>query len=291
MRPLRNITGATAGSEAYKEMKQRIITGAVLLVAILVLSLAAPKWVMALLWGCMMSIGSYELLFRTGLVQEPRLVVWAAAAAFGTALWSYFGAVYAWGVLGIIAFCMVLFLEMMLSHVKINYQKVAMTFMAGCVIPYMLCSVIRIHTMTIGRYVVLIPFIVACINDTGAYFAGMFLGRHKLAPVISPKKTVEGAVGGVLAAMIVMLLYTLILGLAFDFYVNYGYALLYGLLGALVGIFGDLCFSVIKRQTGIKDYGNLIPGHGGVLDRVDSMVLVGPLMEALLILIPVAVGK
>ena len=272
-------------------MKQRVITGAVILVAILVLSLAAPKWVMALLWGGLMSIGSYELLYRTGLVQEARLVIYAAAAAFGTAVWSYFGAVYAWGVLGIIVFCMVLFLEMMFSHVKINYQKVAMTFMAGCVIPYLLCSVIRIHTMTIGRYVVLIPFIVACINDTGAYFTGMFLGRHKLAPVISPKKTIEGAVGGVLAAMIVMLLYTLILGLAFDFYVNYGYALLYGLLGALVGIFGDLCFSVIKRQTGIKDYGNLIPGHGGVLDRVDSMVLVGPLMEALLILIPVAVGK
>ena len=262
-----------------------------MLVGILVLGLAAPKWVLALVWGVLMSIAAYELLFRTGLVQESRLVVYAMAAAFGTAVWSYFGAVYAWGVLGIIAFCMVLFLEMMLSHVKINFQKVSMTFVAGCLVPYLLCSLIRIHTMTIGRYVILIPFIVACLNDTGAYFTGILLGRHKLAPVISPKKTVEGAVGGVLCAMIVMLLYTLILGVGFDFYVNYGYAMIYGLAGALVGIFGDLCFSVIKRQTGIKDYGNLIPGHGGVLDRVDSMVLVGPLMEALLILIPVAVGK
>jgi len=272
-------------------MKTRVIAGAGILVGILVLGLAAPKWVLALVWAALMSVAAYELLYRTGLVQEMRLVVYAMAAAFGTAVWSYVGANYAWGVVGIIAFCMVLFGEMMLSHVRINFQKISMTFMAGLVVPYLLCSIIRIHTMTIGRYVILIPFIVACINDTGAYFAGMFFGRHKMAPVISPKKTIEGAVGGVLSAMIVMLLYTLILGFGFDFYVNYAFALVYGLFGALVGIFGDLCFSVIKRQTGIKDYGNLIPGHGGVLDRMDSMVLVGPLMEALLIIIPVAVGK
>ena len=212
-------------------------------------------------------------------------------SAFCCAVWSYLGSVYAWGVLGIIAFCMLLFWETMRSHVKINFQKIAMTFFGGLVVPGLLCALIRIHTMTIGRYVILIPFIVACINDTGAYFAGMLFGRHKLAPVISPKKTIEGAVGGVLCAMLVMLLYTFVLDVIFDFYVSYGYAMVYGLLGSLVGIFGDLCFSVIKRQTGIKDYGNLIPGHGGVLDRVDSMVLVAPLMEALLIIIPVAVGK
>lgn len=262
-----------------------------MVVGILVFSLVAPKWMLALAWGALMSVAAYELLHRTGLVGESRLVLYAMIAAFGTSVWSYFGAVYAWGLLGVIAFCMVLFWEMMRSHVKINFQKIAMTLMGGLVIPGLLCSLIRIHTMTIGRYVVMIPFIVACINDTGAYFTGMFLGRHKLAPVISPKKTIEGAVGGVLSAMLVMLLYTLVLDLAFGFYVNYAYALIYGLLGSLVGIFGDLCFSVIKRQTGIKDYGNLIPGHGGVLDRVDSMVLVAPLLEALLIIIPVAVGR
>ena len=118
----------------------------------------------------------------------------------------------------------------------------------------------------------------------------MFFGRHKLAPVISPKKTVEGAVGGVLLAILGMIIYAAILDLFFKFHVNYGYALIYGLLGALCGMFGDLCFSVIKRQAGIKDYGNLIPGHGGVLDRFDSLLLTGPLVEALLVLIPFAVG-
>ena len=272
-------------------MKQRVIAGVGILVGILVFSLVAPKWMLALALGVLMSIGAYELLERTGLVREKRLVLYAMIAAFGTAVWSFFGARYAFGVLGIIAFCAVLFLEMMRNHVKINFQKIAMTFLGGLIVPYLLCSLIRIHTMTIGRYVILIPFIVACINDTGAYFAGMLFGRHKLAPVISPKKTIEGAVGGVLCAMLVMLLYTFVLDVFFGFYVNYAYAMIYGLFGSLVGIFGDLCFSVIKRQTGIKDYGNLIPGHGGVLDRFDSLIVVGPLMEALLIIIPVAVGK
>ena len=87
-----------------------------------------------------------------------------------------------------------------------------------------------------------------------------------------------------------MLLYAVIMGLplkGLSFRVNYLYAVIYGLVGAVAGIFGDLCFSVIKRQTGIKDYGKLLPGHGGVLDRFDSMLMVGPLIEVLLTLIPV----
>ena len=85
-------------------------------------------------------------------------------------------------------------------------------------------------------------------------------------------------------------LYALVLDLCFrDLQINYVYAIIYGVLGSLGAVFGDLCFSVIKRQMGIKDYGNLIPGHGGVLDRFDSMMIVGPLAEALILLIPVAV--
>ena len=95
--------------------------------------------------------------------------------------------------------------------------------------------------------------------------------------------------GGIIGAILGMVIYMLVLNLAFDFQVNYFYAVIYGLLGSIGGVFGDLCFSVLKRQTGIKDYGNLIPGHGGILDRFDSMIIVGPLTEVLLILIPIAV--
>jgi len=107
--------------------------------------------------------------------------------------------------------------------------------------------------------------------------------------VISPNKTVEGVAGGVIGAIVGMLIYCLVLDLFFRFRVNYLFALTYGILGSLSAVFGDLAFSAIKRQTGIKDYGNLLPGHGGVLDRFDSMVIVAPLTEALLILIPFAV--
>ena len=254
------------------------------------IGLAAPKWCAALMWTVLMAMAAYELMHNTDLVQEPRLVAYAVAAAFGCGVWSYFGAVFAWGLLGLVVFMTLLFWEMMRSHVQISFQKIAITFMAGIAIPMMMCSIVRILTMSIGRYMVLIPFIAAVLNDTGGYFAGMFFGRHKLAPVISPKKTIEGAVGGVLLAMLGMALYAAILDLLFDFHVNYAFAMIYGFVGALFGMFGDLCFSVIKRQSGIKDYGNLIPGHGGALDRFDSMLLVGPLVEALLILIPVAVG-
>ena len=97
-------------------------------------------------------------------------------------------------------------------------------------------------------------------------------------------------VGGLVAAMVGMLIYAIVLDLGFpQFRVNYGIALLYGLIGSAAGVFGDLCFSIIKRQTGIKDYGNLIPGHGGVLDRFDSLMMVAPLMEAMLLLAPVVI--
>jgi len=149
---------------------------------------------------------------------------------------------------------------------------------------------VRILTMGIGRYVVLIPFVVAFLSDAGAYFVGLKFGKHKLAPVVSPNKTIEGALGGIATAMLGMLVYALILDLIpGGFIVNYALAILYGLIGSLAGMFGDLCFSVIKRQTGIKDYGNLIPGHGGVLDRFDSLMTVAPLMEALLLLTPMVI--
>ena len=160
---------------------------------------------------------------------------------------------------------------------------------AGLLLPYLLTSIVRIHSWPLGRRYVFIPFILAFLSDTGAYFAGRAFGKHKLAPVISPHKTVEGVVGGVLGATLGMLIFCLVMQLGFKMQVNYLYAVLYGVVGSLGAVFGDLCFSVIKRQTGIKDYGNLIPGHGGVLDRFDSLTLVAPAMEVLLVLLPMAV--
>ena len=126
----------------------------------------------------------------------------------------------------------------------------------------------------------------AFLSDTGAYFIGVFFGKHKLCPNISPKKSVEGLIGGVVTAVVGMLVYGIIMERCFAFKVNYLLALLYGLLGSFAGVMGDLTMSVIKRQVGIKDYGNLIPGHGGILDRFDSVMITAPLTEALLLVIP-----
>ena len=271
-------------------MKTRIISAVVLLPILLAIVLAGPKLLTAVLFGAMASIGAYELLFGTGLLKNTRLLIYCMVMAFLTAIWSFSGAQHLWAQIGILVFCVVLFADMMANHVKITFDKLSMCLVSGLIVPYLLTSIVRIHVMPSGRHMILIPFVIAMLSDTGAYFAGRAFGSRKLAPAISPNKTWEGVIGGVISAVLGMLLYTLILGLVFRFQVNYLYAVVYGILGSAIGVFGDLCLSVIKRQTGIKDYGNLIPGHGGILDRFDSMLFVGTLTEALLLMVPVAVA-
>lgn len=270
-------------------MKTRIIAAVALLPLLLVVVLFAPKVCTAILFGAMAAIGAYELTAGTCLVRELRLNVCTMAMAFFACLWCGLGIGYGWLILGILVFWGLVFAEVMRGGMEISFEKVAVTFTAGIILPLLFGSIVRIHSGTYGRYLVFVPFVLAFLSDTGAYFAGYFFGKHKLAPVISPKKTIEGVVGGVFATILGMLIYCLVLQLAFDFECNYVFAALYGLVGSLAAVFGDLCFSVIKRQTGIKDYGNLIPGHGGILDRFDSMMIVGPLAEALLLLLPLVV--
>ncbi len=270
-------------------MKSRILSAVVLLPLLLLALIFAPEWVTAAIVAVSCAIAAYELLFNTGLVRHPRLVAYSMVMAALVPLWCYWGRSHAWGTIGLLVFCAVLFGEMMASHVKLRFEKIIACFVGGLLIPYLFSATVRIHNMTEGRFYIILVLVLTFLPDSGAYFAGRFFGKHKLAPVISPRKTVEGAVGAVLMAMVGVVLYSLALSILFDLKVNYGYALIYGVAGSLADIFGDLCFSVIKRQTGIKDYGRLIPGHGGILDRFDSMILVAPLTEALLLLIPLAV--
>lgn len=271
-------------------MKTRVIVAAILLPLLLIIVLALPKVCTAILFGVMAAVAAYELLHNAGYVKHPRLIAYSMVVAFLVSLWSFAGMEYVWGLLGLVLFVSVLFTEMMFSHVKLRFEVAVMCMAAGVLIPFLFCSLVRIHAVSgTGRYFVMIPFVLAFLSDTGAYFTGRAFGKHKLAPAISPNKTVEGVLGGFLGAVAGMMIYGLVLQFAFGFTVNYIYAIIYGIIGSLGSTFGDLCFSVIKRQTGLKDYGNLIPGHGGILDRFDSMMIVGPVTEILLILIPVAV--
>ena len=269
-------------------MKSRIITAAVLLPLLLLIVLVAPKAVAGVVFGVLLAIGAYEMIYRTRLVKHPRLIIYSAIMAFTMSMWSCFSGQRAHLMVAVLIFLTLLFSEMMMDHVKIRFESLAVCVMGGFVVPYLLSSVIRILALNLGRYLVLIPFVVAFLSDAGAYFIGRKYGKHKLSPVVSPNKTLEGSLGGIAAAIIGMVAYAIILHVL-KFRVNYLVAVLYGVLGSVTGSFGDLCFSVIKRQTGLKDYGTLIPGHGGVLDRFDSMVFVAPLIEALLVILPVAV--
>lgn len=270
-------------------MKTRIITAVVLLPLLLLIVLAAPKIFTAILFAAMAAIAAYELLSGTGIVKHGMLCVSTAVCAFWCTLWCGLGISYAWLLLGVLLFWVIVFGQMMASQMKLRFEKAAVCLTGGVILPLLFGAVVRLHSGEQGRFFVLIPFVLAFLSDTGAYFAGLKFGKHKLAPVISPKKTIEGVIGGVFGAIFGMVIYCLILQTAFDFRVNYLYAVLYGILGSAAGVFGDLCFSVIKRQTEIKDYGNLFPGHGGILDRFDSMMVVAPLVEILMLLLPVAV--
>lgn len=270
-------------------MKTRTIAGVSMSAVLLLLVFFTPKGLTAVIYGVLMAIGAYELLYRTGLVQHSRLVIYSVVMAFCVTMWSYYNAIHAYLLLLILIFLIALFSEMMADHVKVRISMLGECILGGFLVPFLLSSVIRILSLKVGRFFVLIPFVIACVNDAGAYLVGVRYGKHKLAPVVSPNKTIEGALGGIATGIVSMLLYTLVLDLILKLDVNYGAAVVYGILGCLVGELGDLCFSVIKRQTGIKDYGNLVPGHGGVLDRFDSILAVAPLIEAMLLLWPVII--
>lgn len=270
-------------------MKTRIIAAVALLPLLLLIVLAAHKIFTAILFAAMAAIAAFELLAGTKLITQKRLILYTCVTAFIIAMYSYVGFVGIWTQLIILAFFVVLLAEKMMDLEGVSFEKIAVCLAGGLLIPYLLTALTRIHVTENGRFFILIPFVFAFLSDTGAYFTGIFLGKHKMAPVISPKKTWEGAIGGVAGAIVGMILYCVILQVFFDFTPNYFFAVIYGILGSVGSVFGDLCFSVIKRQTGIKDYGNLIPGHGGILDRFDSMMIAAPLAEILLILLPLAV--
>jgi phosphatidate cytidylyltransferase len=147
---------------------------------------------------------------------------------------------------------------------------------AGAVLPWLLSSITRLRMMDGGQIYVLFPFVSAFVTDAGAYFTGMFLGKRQAFPAVSPKKTVEGCVGGAISGIIGVVLYGWLAARFTGVRVPLWALLVAGALGALATQLGDLAFSFIKREYKIKDFGGMLPGHGGVLDRFDSMVFAAP---------------
>lgn len=130
-----------------------------------------------------------------------------------------------------------------------------------------------------GKYLIWFVFLCSWGSDTCAYAVGVLIGKHKMTPKLSPKKSIEGAIGGILGAALLSALYTYLIGkYSVSWGINVTAAAVLGAVGALVSMVGDLAASAIKRDYGIKDYGKLIPGHGGIMDRFDSVIIAAPLI-------------
>jgi len=170
----------------------------------------------------------------------------------------------------LLAFCAVVFSD------TISLNDILVSFFVLVYSVVFVYHLALIRAMENGVVLIFMPLIGAWITDTFAYFGGIMLGKHKLIPKISPKKTVEGAVSGVIGCVLCSILFGYIVSFS-GYQVNY---LLLGILGLMCSVlsqFGDLTASLIKRHCGVKDFGNLIPGHGGILDRIDSLIFTAPL--------------
>ena len=164
---------------------------------------------------------------------------------------------------------------------KLKYSAVAETVIGVVYATVGFASIALLRRISGGEYLFVMIFVGAWMTDTMAYFTGRFLGKHKLCPEISPKKTIEGSVGGMGFCALSFLLYGFIVNKIVGVTPNYPMLLIAGALLSLVSQIGDLAASLIKREHGVKDYGRLFPGHGGVLDRFDSVIAVASTLMVL----------
>lgn len=164
---------------------------------------------------------------------------------------------------------------------NVKFEQVSAAMLSATAVAYSFASFLRMDNGGADRVLLLLPFVLSFACDSGAYLAGRAFGRHKLAPVVSPHKTVEGAIGGLLGNVVG--------GLVFALVTHSGAYIPVTALSIVCGVIsqlGDLSFSLIKRQYGIKDYGHVFLAHGGVLDRFDSVLFVAPVVEFALLRLP-----
>lgn len=167
------------------------------------------------------------------------------------------------------------------SKGKLPVEAASLIFFMTMYITFGFSGIVSARNLEHGQYLYLLILIAAWIPDTGAYFVGVKFGKHKLIPDVSPKKTVEGAFGGVFTCMLVFAIYTFIVNKVFDAGLNIVLMLIASVILTVVSMIGDLVASLIKRRYKIKDYGKLLPGHGGIMDRFDSVLAVSCVFNVL----------
>ncbi|MBQ9467670.1 MAG: phosphatidate cytidylyltransferase [Clostridia bacterium] len=267
-------------------MKTRVLTGVAIFIVIIPIFIFFHTFVGPLFLAFLGFMSVYELSGVTGLKSKWPALIPFYLAAVGVPLIVWFDATRG----DFFKYCAIIFFLLafyilaasVFSKGKLNVADASVLFTMSFYAIVSFDSILMLRHAPKGVYLFLLPFVVSWATDIFAYFSGRLFGRHKLIPEVSPKKTVEGAIGGLAAAVAATLLYGLVVGAIGGFTPNY---LLLGLAGALMSLAsmaGDLIASVVKRHYGAKDYGKLLPGHGGILDRFDSVLAAAPMLIILL---------
>ena len=245
----------------------RLVSGIILVILALVLVTTGGGVLFAAV-AAISLIGMFELYRVMKLEKTPLAAVGYLAAAL------YYG--FVWFekedlmMLMAAAFVMVLMAVYVFTFPKYKTEEITITFFGVFYVAVMLSFIYLTRNLPDGKFLVWLIFLCSWGCDTCAYCVGMLIGKHKMAPVLSPKKSVEGGIGGVAGAALLGVIYAAATGGPMA-----EYALICA-VGALISMVGDLAASAIKRNQGIKDYGKLIPGHGGILDRFDSVIFTAP---------------
>ena len=278
-------------------MKERIISGTVIAVMIVLFGLLGGYPLAILIMVCSM-IGYQELVRAAGvLAKEDKYNAISAVGLVMTAvLYAGFMVLETrlggdprqlvltsdfWAMLVIVLAFLVMMAVYVLTFPRFRSEQVMAGFFSFIYAPLLMSYVARSRGLPYGIFMYALIFICSSVCDTCALAAGIMFGKHKMAPVLSPKKTIEGAVGGVAGSAVCSFILGYVVKYAdpgADFRIRF---LIIGICGALVSMIGDLAASAIKRNHEIKDYGNLIPGHGGIMDRFDSIIFTAPLIYIL----------
>lgn len=272
-------------------MKQRLISAAVALVLLAAVFACYQTVVLNIAVGLIAGMAVFELLHATGYVGSKAVLVFSVLYGF---LIPFFGMMPDGAAGYITLLYLVLLVGMLLwRHNEIRFEAVAVSFFLSASVPAALSCIVRLRDQyEDGLLYMLLCCIAAWISDSCAYFAGRAFGKHKMCPQISPHKTIEGAVGGVAGCVAFSLLACWLYGLCrqgagAELQFNWALIALLAAVCSLISIAGDLTASVIKRQRGIKDFGKIMPGHGGVMDRFDSFIFVAPAVCLFVRLFPI----
>ena len=255
-------------------MRTRIISGAVLTL-ILVLAVLGGRISMFVLAAVISGLGMFELYRVVGIHKSALGITGYRLAA------CYYAMLFLDKMQYMLYFCVACSLLIMFVYVcsfaRMKASQAAFSLLGIFYVAVPVSFIYKIRMLDYGVYVFILLFVCSWIADTFAYFVGVNIGKHKLVPHLSPKKSVEGAVGGVVGAGIIGLIYGIILHYTLGINSQIPFMII-SMVGAFISIFGDLAASAIKRNYDVKDYSNLIPGHGGILDRFDSMLFVAPIV-------------